>query len=123
MVYIKTDFLECTVITLSSYNDISKTLHRQNKKTPGGSLELYFILNKTYFRKTSLDLLEYCFLDPKQTQDHRQISQFRLQNFLKKFKRNYHYYYYLRGRKDSDSINNTYLNTKAVEQLFLIAGI
>ena len=44
-------------------------------------------------------------------------------NFLRKFKFNYHYYYFPQGQKTPNLLSNFYLNTKAVQYLFLIAGI
>ena len=123
MVNIKTDFLECTIITLASYNDFSKILKWQNKKSRRFALEIFFILNKKYFRETSLDLINYFFQSSKQYDEQRKIANYRLQNFLRKFKFNYHYYYFPQGQKTPNLLSNFYLNTKAVQYLFLIAGI
>lgn len=67
--------------------------------------------------------INYFFQSSKQNDEQRKIANYRLQNFLRKFKFNYHYYYFPQGQKTPNLLSNFYLNTKAVQYLFLIAGI
>lgn len=130
---LKIHFLSCALLTINPQGNFYKNINQfrliNNDIVVKGNqevLDYHIELNKTSIKNTAKNILKPL----TQTEDMNQLSNkqktfqnLTIKSYLKKYKRNYYMFFYTNFNCSQKPLGDKTLNTFAIENLFLLAGL